>query len=302
MSGFNHLLLLSFVLLFSACRQGENAQKESASGQEISPDTILQMPQKAAPLATGWMTPVRLTGVDTRVPLTQYFSDPSQIDSLTPSPGIGARLSSGNDEVTITIVGDIGFLSTLRFWSDGEPYDLLLEAPVAKKKAVLRLRDQGFKEVMVKGEMNGWDSKAGVMKKNNGIWERSFELAPGQYPYVFIVDGKEMQDPKNPQKTSDGRSLLALREPASGKMPEIAVAGTEGNLIELRKSTPCAIKAFWEYKLLETSVENGKTFVTIPEEAALRDQSSIHVFAQNEAGVSQELVIGLREGRVADSQ
>jgi len=292
---FLWLLLTAGVLLPASCRQGspgsDTPKPSLPAGNEVTP----------APDFFGWMAPVQLTGVETSVPMADYFPDYSAIDSLVTQPGIRARLSPDKKDLVLVIAGDPAFLSTLRIWAGGKSFDLLLKTPVAKKRAFLRLRDNGYKSVKVKGEMNSWKPDEAVMTKTNGIWEHAFELAPGDYQYLFLVDGKEMTDPKNPQKVSDGEggfySLLSIRTPSPVKPPKLTLTRSEGNTIELGIENPGAVLVFWENHLLQTRKEGGKIIVDLPGEAAKYPSSNVRAFAQNEGGVSGELLIPLRSGK-----
>jgi len=51
-------------------------------------------------------------------------------------------------------------------------------------------------------------SKPRAMTKKDGVWETTLSIAPGNYKYLFVVDGKNTTDPYAEQK--DGRSLLVL--------------------------------------------------------------------------------------------
>jgi len=51
-------------------------------------------------------------------------------------------------------------------------------------------------------------SKPRAMTKKGNAWEITLAISPGTYKYLFVVDGKNTQDPYAPEK--DGRSLLVL--------------------------------------------------------------------------------------------
>ena len=50
------------------------------------------------------------------------------------------------------------------------------------------------------------------MKDTNGdgVLEVEIPLDPGRYEYKFYVDGKELVDPANPVKVSNGMGILIL--------------------------------------------------------------------------------------------
>ncbi|MFZ2899537.1 MAG: hypothetical protein WA004_12985 [Saprospiraceae bacterium] len=296
------LLLLTAFALLASCRQtgGSTADNTPDSGEQAVEQTASAVPQRPS---LAWIEPVQLEGVETLLKTGDLLPQGIVPDSVTAPMGIQAGLLPESGELKVTVVGDLGFLSILRLWSGGEPIDVVLKSPVAKKKATLRLRDQGYRDVRVKGEMNAWDPNAGVMKKVNGIWEFTFEAPAGSYPYLFVADGKEMTDPKNPQKSSDGKggshSLLTIKQPGSGSPPQLSMTKAEGNSIVLKIAKSGAVLAFWECHRLETRREGDKVSFDIPAEAASRQTSAIRAFAQNESGFSSELLIPLQNGKVA---
>ena len=68
-------------------------------------------------------------------------------------------------------------------------------------------------KVYVAGDFNKWDRTATPLQKRpNGDWVASLSLKAGTYNYKFIVDGKWMPDPDNPERTKDtyGDSILRV--------------------------------------------------------------------------------------------
>lgn len=56
------------------------------------------------------------------------------------------------------------------------------------------------REVAVAGTFNGWRPEATPMKKHRGgRWSTGLLLAPGQYEYRFVVDGRWQDDPMAPR-------------------------------------------------------------------------------------------------------
>ncbi len=51
-------------------------------------------------------------------------------------------------------------------------------------------------------------AKPRAMTKKGNVWEVTLAIAPGNYKYLFIVDGKKTTDPYAEEK--DGRSVLVL--------------------------------------------------------------------------------------------
>lgn len=80
---------------------------------------------------------------------------------------------------------------------------------------VFRLK--GFpdaKNVILTGNFNAWNTGELFMEKTKEGWQLYYVLGAGNYEYKFIVDGKWMTDPANPNTTGSGdykNSFLALK-------------------------------------------------------------------------------------------
>jgi serine/threonine protein kinase len=58
--------------------------------------------------------------------------------------------------------------------------------------------------VSLAGEFNKWSATASPMRKRaSGEWAINMQLPAGRYQYKFIVDGKWMPDPENPNQQDD---------------------------------------------------------------------------------------------------
>jgi hypothetical protein len=78
-------------------------------------------------------------------------------------------------------------------------------------------RLKGFpdaKNVILTGNFNAWNTGELFMEKVPDGWQLWYVLGPGNYEYKFIIDGKWMTDPVNPNTTGSGEtqnSFLALK-------------------------------------------------------------------------------------------
>lgn len=82
--------------------------------------------------------------------------------------------------------------------------DLLLKTTPERE---LRLRYAGpaGAAVSVFGSFNSWARGAWPLEETApGVYERSLFLAPGDYQYLFQVDGAEIRDPANPDSVGNG--------------------------------------------------------------------------------------------------
>jgi hypothetical protein len=68
-------------------------------------------------------------------------------------------------------------------------------------QVVVSLSAPEAKEVYVAGDFNNWkldeDSR---MQAINGTWSKTINLKSGRYRYRFVIDGKWVDDPNNPNK------------------------------------------------------------------------------------------------------
>jgi len=60
------------------------------------------------------------------------------------------------------------------------------------------------KKVAVAGNFNAWNTGELFMDRTRNGWQLPYVLAPGNYEYKFLVDGKWMPDPGNPCSTGSG--------------------------------------------------------------------------------------------------
>ncbi|WP_284618927.1 alpha/beta hydrolase [Aquabacterium humicola] len=59
--------------------------------------------------------------------------------------------------------------------------------------------------VFLAGDMTAWDAgKRALQREADGRWRLRIALEPGQWVYKFVVDGRWIADPANPQRDSDG--------------------------------------------------------------------------------------------------
>ncbi len=88
------------------------------------------------------------------------------------------------------------------------------EGPIARESGpervedgvVFRYYDQSAKKVYLVGDFNNWSPLADPLKDMNGDghWSLFYPLQPGTYRYKFVVDGRWVPDPSNPDSEPDG--------------------------------------------------------------------------------------------------
>ena len=246
------------------------------------------------------------TGGD--VNLLDYFDDPAQIDSVSLVPGYNLSIDKSNGILHATPNGSaILPMFEIKLWNKGFAYSLFGKKS-SKQSVAFTFDPKGklYKTVAVKGQMNDWNTKKGVMLFEKGIWHLSLDMVPGQYQYVFVVDSKEMPDPANPSKIDNNmggfNSLVTLKGDDPEKAPYLYTldAKSDKAIVAVKNNTK-QIFVYWQnYRLGAAFVknENGKLTIVIPDNAEDMDRSFIRVWAYNEFGISNDVIIPIEKGKV----
>ena len=83
----------------------------------------------------------------------------------------------------------------------------IASTPESVASAVFHVKAPQAQRVSVVGTFNGWDPEAHPLHgpDKNGVWTLRLPLSPGQYRYMFVVDGARwMADPNAVASQSDG--------------------------------------------------------------------------------------------------
>ncbi len=79
------------------------------------------------------------------------------------------------------------------------------EAMISRSKPILvkfTLKSPDARYVYVVGDFNGWslNESSQLEQRDTSEWHKSVTLKPGKYRYKFVVDGRWIHDPDNPQR------------------------------------------------------------------------------------------------------
>jgi len=148
----------------------------------------------------GLATPIQLQRGDNAIDLRDYFYS-CTIDSVKSDISLPFILDKINQKVNINITETTPPLSNLSLFSGKNKYDILVKSPT-KKEHILRLKDNNYSKVQIKGEMNAWNPASTLVYLKDGEWLTKLELTPGAYQYKYIVDGEEITDPNNKDMVS----------------------------------------------------------------------------------------------------
>lgn len=252
-------------------------------------------------LISGNASPILLEPDQSTVFLQDYVPDPTRIDSITGPSG----LTFAKNGYELTLRGSLRQpLGNLALWSEGQAYSILLKR---SKKQVVQLRYEGdAKEVKAKGDFNAWNANNTVFNKEGDTFTATLRLNPGVYQYLFVVDGKEMRDPLNPDSVENGiggwNSSIRFPRPDRQILPVIETIGHRKNKISLSSTNrPAGVLAYWKNFFLGDDylqVQGKDITLTIPTEAKNEQRSFIRVWAFNENGVSNDVLVPLEYNRV----
>jgi glycosidase len=146
------------------------------------------------------------------------------------------------------------------------------------------------------------------LKQENGNWVASIPLNPGRYQYQLVTDGQQGLDPANPDSVDNNsggfNSILKVGLADQSSLPFLYTSeyNASENEIEVKWSRkPTDFFVFWQNILLDQSYlepEDEELGIAIPGEASGFERSYIRIYAFNEYGLSNELLVPLRKGKV----
>ena len=233
--------------------------------------------------------------------LEDYVIDVSKIDSVT-AP---TELRKNQAKNTLTLEGElVTKISCIKLWHQGQAYAIPLQK--ANKKNISFNYSGEAKEVRTKGEFNAWNPQNSLFTKSENGFTFSMSLPPGNYQYLFLVDGKEKRDPSNKDSVDNGmggwNSVIKIPRPSLDKLPILSTKNYERNLIQLSLSKPAEeVMVFWKNFLLDyrsVKLTEKQIDITIPNEAAENTRSFIRVWAANHEGISNDMLIPLQNNQV----
>lgn len=252
------------------------------------------------PLIIGKATPILLEKGQTEIVISDYVLERDRIDSITTSSNLTVN-TVGN---LLTLSGDLNQpLANLSFWSGGIAESVLLKK---SNKTTVQFEYEGSaNEVKIKGEFNAWNPANTVLVKNNGKFTTEIDLNPGQYQYLYVVDGQELRDPNNPDSVDNGiggfNSVIRIERPDPAKLPMIKTSGFDQNSIKLTASNiPTAIYAYIDnYPIPKEALSIDQNEISINLPANLTEgRNYIRLWTYNETGISNDVLIPLHNGQV----
>jgi cyclomaltodextrinase len=266
----------------------------------------VKVPDK--PEITGVAIPVVMQPDSTTLVLGDYFLHPKSIDSIITDKSITWKISADSADLTLTHPGKpVPRLSVMKVWIDGYCYSLLLER---SRKIWQHIsfdpKEKKYSKVEIAGEMNEWTPGRTPLHLKNGMWQTDLLLFPGKYQYKLVLDKKWVLDPANSESADNNiggmNSVLRVGAVNPPGAPYLSTLKAEKDRITIGiKNKTKDIFIFWQNFLLDQKfwkVDTSGLTITIPGNADKLDRSFLRVWAYNNAGTSNEVLIPLQDGKV----
>ena len=187
---------------------------------------------------------------------------------------------------------------------DGDGEDLFVPFFRGAKRAIT-MSIPGFEgeEVKVKGVFNAWNSNATFLEWNGNAWEAPLVLAPGEYAYKLVVNGKEVLDPSNAVTVPNGfgsfNNVLTV-EGGGGEAP-VAIDFQfvqEGSLRFSSIPEDQEVLAFYNNRAVDVVRDEDGLSVWIPDEAKDWERAWIRLYTARNGQHGGDWLIPLKFGEV----
>jgi len=253
----------------------------------------------------GLASPVNLNPNTTDIYLTDYFMDVSRIDSIYIG---GSKVDfQKNSEKIIFIANDqTPILDEMTVWVKGVPFSILLRRS-DKVECLFEFDPEGhdYETVRIKANFNGWNPLATELDFIDRKWTTSVDLNPGIYQYLYVLDGKEIRDPANPDSIDNNiggfNSVFQIGE-KEFHAPVLFTVEYEEDDHEIDIGVQNGANeffVFWEnYRLCEHyyELDDDELEINVPANAETMERSYIRIWAFNKGGVSNDILIPLENG------
>ena len=283
-------ITISLILLLTACQPSLNYPTNSENNKNLNSLLTLKI------------------GNNT-IFLQDFILNPAEIDSITSSSEkLDCKIDSSKTTATLNVSKDMEHFVDVKLWLKGIPYSVPCRK-TDKINYVFSFNPLGktYKKVQIAGQMNDWaPSLSPDLKLNDkGIYEVTLNLSPGTYLYQMSLDGDQNHDANNPNKVDNGYGKFNSILQVAGNADKLLKLYTDKfNYSTITFSVENDVKnvfVYWQNFLIPTKysiIEHGKIMISIPAEANKLDRSFIRVWASNDFGVSNDLLIPLEKGKV----
>lgn len=262
---------------------------------------LKNVPEK--PAVNDLLTVVQLLGDSTEVVMTDYFPNPSVIDSVCMPNVFSHSLSDDKSKLTIKCNNsELPKLNVMDVWVSGAKYSLVLRKG-RKIPVSFEYNPSGkkVKSVQLTGQINDWNPAVTPLTFDGSVFKATMMLNPGKYHYQVVVDGKWMLDPANPVKEDNNmggfNSVLFVGNNQPERLPHLVAESVNGNVLNIKAINSIdKVIVLWQNYLLSdefVAIDGQNIKLTIPSNAERYKRSYIRVWAFNEYGESNDLLIPL---------
>jgi cyclomaltodextrinase len=261
-----------------------------------NPQEKFVLEQNGDDLFHGISTVVQLNSDTTRVLISDFSFRPEDIDSVSCELPV---VRSGNE--LILTGSTMSSMGCLKLWSGGRAYGIPLRA-YNKKRVSFKFPDpeKELTQVQVKGEFNQWNVNMGELVFDDGNWKTSFEVAPGNYQYKFVVDGKEVLDPSNDNQISNGlggfNSLLEIGEVNTQVQTDLFLDEAMNLIIQAPEGTRF-IALNGNVDVSHQLVESGEGMWYLAFPLNSNGRTHLRIYPHAEGRVSPDILIPLADGK-----
>ena len=167
-----------------------------------------------------------------------FYSEDYSVEFL-PNPNIDVGYDASSKEISLIPGNNFSGIGLVSFKLDNVQYEIPVKLVQSKTYKFTYKPSAADKQVNLFGQFNSWDRQNLPMKDMNddGVLETEIPLDPGRYEYKFYVDGKELVDPANPVKVSNGmgdfNSVRVIEEAAADKL-FLHVLGMESSADDIK--------------------------------------------------------------------
>ncbi len=246
---------------------------------------------------------------ENKVFLQDFILNVADVDSVTSSSELlNVQISPDKATAILKVNPTMEQMVDVQIWVKGVPYSV----PCRKTDKVdytftFNPDGKSLNKVQIAGQMNDWTPSRmpDLALNDRGLYEITMNLSPGSYLYQMVIDGDQNHDPNNPNKVDNGfgkyNSILQIAG-KNDSFPQLLTDDFENNKIQLSTQNKInTVFVYWQnYRLPNNFVviENNKIIFDIPAEAHELERSYLRVWASNDFGVGNDILIPLQNGEV----
>ncbi len=273
------------------------------------PEVTIESKTKTFPKKSeivGLASPIQLNTGVTEIDLSDFFPLLEKIDTVYIPKFPKSIVAKGKTKISIN-PKELPLLSVLKVLVNSFEYSLLLKK--SKKinyTFIYKPKNNKLKKVQIMGEMNAWNPQNNTLEQKNGQWETTFEVEPGKFQYLLVLDGKQQLDPQNTDSVPNGsgkyNSLLKIGKSNTSPAPKLSTFthSSEQITLQIANNNLETIVLYNNSQIAKE--EKGTTlFINIPKAARQKKRTFIRVYSYGKGGFSNDLLIPLENGMLLNS-